>query len=160
MCPLPCREICSIFYVAVGTRNGTASRGNSLLRTGAVPVGAPVVDGHVIYAGTGEHGETCAMLSAVSSKLAAIIETRVGIVIVGMPMGGGGGTAPAMTATHGNMAQLGSALAAPASSTEDSGDHVSVEGVLSPTRPLALMTAREPRRTSRQGRAWRERARR
>jgi hypothetical protein len=100
------------------------------------------------------------MLSAVNSKLAAIIETKVSIAIVGAPMGGGGGTALAMTATHGNMAQLGSALVAPASSTEDSGDHVSVEGVLSLTRPLALMTAREPRRTSRQGRAWRERVRR
>jgi hypothetical protein len=79
------------------------------------------------------------MLSAVNSKLAAIIKTKEGSAIVAALVVGGGGTALAMTATHGNLAQLGSALGARASSTADSGNHegddVSVEGVLQTFTP-------------------------
>jgi hypothetical protein len=62
------------------------------------------------------------MFSHLKTRLVTGLQTKVGIAIVGALVIGGGGTALAMTATHGNLGQLGSALTAPGSShTEPTG---------------------------------------
>ncbi len=60
------------------------------------------------------------MFSLLKNRLVTGLQTKVGIAIIGALVVGGGGTALAMTATHGNLGQLGAALTAPGSSHDAS----------------------------------------
>lgn len=74
------------------------------------------------------------------SKLLAVAQTKVGAALVAAALVAGGGTAVAVTATHGNLPLLGSHISGNGSSSDHSGTpegesgdkshHLSVEGIL------------------------------
>jgi hypothetical protein len=60
------------------------------------------------------------MFSMLKSRLLAGIQTKVGLAIIGALVLGGGGTALAMTAAHGQLPNLGAAASPTAHSGDDS----------------------------------------
>ncbi len=83
------------------------------------------------------------------SKLLAIVQTKVGAAVVATVLVAGGGTAVAVTATHGSQPTIGSHLSASASPTEHSAtaqdeqgnaNHLSVEGTLASYTPASGST--------------------
>lgn len=70
-------------------------------------------------------------MHALFAKVAAFVQTKAAVALLGAVVIAGGGTAITLAATHGNLGQIGSGLAAPThDATETDHEHDGTEGTL------------------------------